>query len=295
MAAPILASWAVNGFFAISGYLIAGSRIRLTLGKYFARRSRRIMPGFWVMLVVVAFGFAPLYAALTGDHWSPVSSLRYVIGNAGLLITQPDIAGIERNAPLWTLAYEAGCYIAFGLLLSLEFVRRHGAIVCAALLVALMALHPIVTPADHGLVGASVRLGSFFTAGALCWFLRDRIPARWWVMVSAAAIVAVLSVVADGQWYGQLPAAMALLTAGALLPIRVGVKNDVSYGVYIYGWPVQQTLLAIGAADFGVYAFLALSLVLVLPFAWGSWLLVERRWQHPQRRGADAWLTSARS
>ena len=290
---PLLPAWAVNGFFAISGFLIAGSRLRLSFGTYLARRARRVMPGFWTVLVVVAFVVSPLVALLVGETWHPGSALTYVAKNAGLWIWQPvvedTLAGTPTgdaswNVPLWTLSYEAACYVVFGLVLGLRIVRRNGFLFFGVALAVLMAVHPLVMgPEQNDMLKNAVRLASFFVAGVVCWYVRDRIPLRWWVPVVAVACLAVLSVVTDGQWYGQLPAAVALLSAGGLLPIRVGVDNDISYGVYIYGWPVQQTLAALGAATMGVALFLVLSLALVLPVAWASWMLVERRWL-PQRR-----------
>ncbi|MCF6376285.1 acyltransferase [Nocardioides KLBMP 9356] len=285
---PRLQDWCLNGFFCVSGYLIAGSRTRLSFGTFIERRARRLLPGLWAVLVVVAFGFAPVVAALSGEHWSPTSAVAYVLDNFYLPAGQGYIADtLTRapntpiwNGPLWTLAYEAGCYIAFGLLLSARGVRRHGGLICGALLIALCALHPFIILNEEvpALWHNTVRLGSYFTAGVLCWFLRDRIPSRWWMVVTCAVAILVLSLVSDGQWYGQLPAAVGLLTVGGLLPIRIGATNDISYGIYIYGWPVQQALVNLGATAWGIFVYQALALVLVIPFAWASWVLVERRW-----------------
>ncbi|WP_165355118.1 acyltransferase family protein [Nocardioides oleivorans] len=290
---PRLQEWALNGFFAVSGYLIAGSRVRLSFREFLERRARRILPGLWTVLVVVAFGFAPIISWLAGEGWDPVSSLTYVLRNLGVVVGQEFIDQTLThapgtplwNGPLWTLSFEIGCYLAFGLFLGLRWVRRHGALVCAALLVGLMTAHPfLMEEPEIGLVWKNiVRLTSFFAAGVLCWFLRDRLPSRWSVVVACTVCLGVLSAVSDGQWYGQVFAAVALLTAGGLLPIRVGATNDISYGVYIYGWPVQQALADLGAAGLGIYAYQALSLLLVIPFAWASWVLVERRWLSRRR------------
>lgn len=292
---PRIQEWSVNGFFAVSGYLIAGSRMRLPFRVFLERRARRLLPGLWVVLVVVAFGFAPVVAWLTGEDWSPRSSLTYVANNflihQGQLVIDDTLTNVpdypQWNGPLWTLVYEAGCYVAVGVALSLQAVRRHAAIACAVLLVVLMALHPVVMMGDYVAppsIRYSIRLGSFFAAGVLCWFLRDRIPARWSIVVACAVALVALSLLSDGQWYGQLFAAVALLSAGSLLPIRVGATNDISYGVYIYGWPIQQTLANVGAASLGIFAFHVLALVLVVPFAFASWFLIERRWLSATRR-----------
>ena len=59
-------AWAVNGFFALSGYLITRSRLRLPLGRYLWHRALRILPAFWTVLVAVALVAAPLATLLNG-------------------------------------------------------------------------------------------------------------------------------------------------------------------------------------------------------------------------------------
>jgi peptidoglycan/LPS O-acetylase OafA/YrhL len=290
---PRLAEWSVNGFFAISGYLIAGSRLRLGWWAFLERRARRLLPAFWVVLVVVAFGFAPIVAMLTEEHWRAPSALGYVMRNAGLYIVQRDIddtltgtpyGDTQWNGPLWTLFYEACCYVGFGMLLGWRVVRRNGTVVAAMVLVVLMALQPVLITDEHDpWLRAAVRLSSFFAAGVLCWFLRERIPVRWWVPALSSAVVVAISLISDGQWYAQLPAAIFFLSLGSLLPIRVGANNDISYGIYIYGWPVQKSISNVGYPPFGVYGFFALSILLTVPLAWASWKLVEQRFL-PRRR-----------
>ena len=64
-----LGTWAVYGFFAISGYLIAGSRLRTGFGTFMLRRAARVLPGFWVCLLVTAFCAAPLISAILGSSY----------------------------------------------------------------------------------------------------------------------------------------------------------------------------------------------------------------------------------
>lgn len=51
---------AVYGFFGISGYLIASSALHNSLGRYLWQRFLRIMPGYWVCLVVTALGIGAI-------------------------------------------------------------------------------------------------------------------------------------------------------------------------------------------------------------------------------------------
>ncbi|MFV0407201.1 MAG: acyltransferase family protein [Propioniciclava sp.] len=64
----VLGGWSVAGFFVISGYLIAGSRMRSSWWSYSIRRLARIYPGYWVQVLVVALLFAPLATLLGPSH-----------------------------------------------------------------------------------------------------------------------------------------------------------------------------------------------------------------------------------
>ncbi len=128
-----ISSIAVNGFFVLSGFLIAGSRMRNGLGRYLWHRTLRIMPAFWVSLVVVAVVIAPTAAIVSGETWQLSSALTYVTANLTLDISQWGIADTLQHVPfagawngsLWTLQFEFLAYVAAGLLLTSRLVRRH--------------------------------------------------------------------------------------------------------------------------------------------------------------------------
>ena len=95
------------------------------------------MPGFLVCLVVTALVFAPVAALSTGRTAASAftespTAWRYIYGNAALLITQYDIAGLLPDNPtpyifngsLWTLSLEALCYALIGVLGVMAVLRR---------------------------------------------------------------------------------------------------------------------------------------------------------------------------
>ncbi len=73
----------VDGFFAISGFLITGSWLNKSKARtYFAARALRIYPAVWVCLIVIAFILAPLTGPVTIG-----AQIRYVLIHATLLPT----------------------------------------------------------------------------------------------------------------------------------------------------------------------------------------------------------------
>lgn len=66
---------------------------------------------------------------------------------------------------------------------------------------------------------------------------------------------------------------------------RVGAKNDISYGAYIYAFPLQQVLATFGLGRSSWVLFAAASILAVIPMAILSWFVIER----PALRLKDQW------
>lgn len=285
-----LGAWAVAGFFAISGYLITMSRVHSpTLLDYMWRRFLRIYPAFLVSLLAVAFIFAPVSVYLLhSGTYSLHGASRFVLENIALYTPQPGIPGtlenapfpIKWNSPLWTLFFEFLCYIGIGILVSIlprRFVTLGISVVfVGCTLITAVHMYSDVTVQFHLIRLA--RLGAFFAAGALMFAFRGRIPLTR--QLAAAAALLLLAVMAAGtfQLLAGIPAAYLVMALGTWLPLQnIGAKNDISYGMYIYSFPLQQLLnIAFPNQVLPVWVFVLLSVALTVPFAWGSWKLIEQ-------------------
>src|SRR5271170_3329341 len=109
----------VDGFFAISGFLITASWLsNPRLRNYFSARGLRILPGLWVCLAVTAFVIAPIAVAIQGGPAVKLllsrAPIEYVLRNSAVVTVQLDIGGTPRGIPfpgiwngsLWTLLWE---------------------------------------------------------------------------------------------------------------------------------------------------------------------------------------------
>jgi peptidoglycan/LPS O-acetylase OafA/YrhL len=285
-----LGDWAVAGFFAISGYLITMSRMHSkTLVDYFWRRFLRIYPAFLTCIVIVAFVFAPLSVFIgKGGSYSPLDGLSYVAKNLGLFVFQIEVPGTLQetaypgtwNGPLWTLFYEFVCYIGIGVLVSVvpraHLTRAIGAGLILCTLVA-CAYHIGGVDIPDKIMRLS-RLGAFFCAGAVIYQMRQRIPLNLTWSLGAAALALVTILTGTFQVFAGLPVAYLMMALAVSLPFpNIGATNDISYGMYIYAFPVQQSLaLAFPEQTLPVTMFVIFSITITLPLAWGSWLLVEK-------------------
>jgi peptidoglycan/LPS O-acetylase OafA/YrhL len=283
--------WAVDAFFVLSGYLITGSRLNNDLLTYLKRRILRIYPGFIVALLSVVFVFAPIgyinmHHTLRGYITTPNTPLQYLAANLGLKMHLPTVAGTPGGGQawagtLWTLYFEFACYVLVGLLACWATFRRRPAI-AVAVLAATTAVSLTNNHVFHHTDTANlVRLVPFFMAGTAIYLLRDRIPCTWWLAVASAAAIVILPLF--GVRFVVLcavPLTYLLLYLGAVVPIALGRRNDISYGIYMYGYPVEQVVRYLHLASQS--AFIAASVLATVPIAAASWFFVERpamRWR----------------
>lgn len=289
----LLAQVWVDGFFAISGFLITSSWVRdPRLRDYIVARGLRIFPGLWVCLIVVAFVIAPISTAIQGG--SPVRMLLspgpivYVLNNAVLNIYHGGINGTPRHVPfsgtwdgvLWTLIFELFCYIAIAVAGMAGLLnRRWPAPVVFALFLTLAALVSYPIEAIPTFLQMVARFALVFAAGALLHEFRDRVSARWSLVAVSAVIVAVTGVlVPNYRILAAIPLAYAVIVSGALIHNkRLRLRTDLSYGVYIYAWPMQQLLVICGLGFLHPLAFAVVAFAATLPLAALSWFLVEKR------------------
>ena len=280
-----LGTFAVGGFFVASGYLVAASRLRTSFRGFLWRRSLRIYPAFWCVLVVTAVVFAPLSTLLAPGELSPRSAVSYISSNASLLIRQGGIFDTLGSAPyarawngsLWTLVYEFLAYLGCGVLVWL--FRRHLVAGTVGVLLTTVALSKWTSTADSpfGEFGAQgFFLFAFFAAGMLVFTVQDRVRPTPLLIVGAALLTLLATWTGQFRYLAPIPIAILVLSLGALLPIRLGSVNDISYGVYVYAFPIQQLLAVQGFSGRSPWLFALVATGLVVPFAWASWRFIER-------------------
>lgn len=292
-----LGSLAVDGFFVLSGFLVARSYLRLgDVRRYLWHRALRILPGFHVCLLLTALVVAPALAVLGGHPATSVftgerSALTYLTANAGLLVRQFGIdgAGDVVNGSLWTLFFEACCYLLVAALGVLGILRRRPWIVLALLLVLWGLL--VAATAGYDLVGSTLllRFAFVFLLGAAGHLFAHRVRLhRGLALLSLGLVVAGLALLPDHRPLAGPAFAYLVLYGVVRLPLRAHLRWDLSYGVYVWHWPVASLLVALGATSLRFVPFLLVGLALTAGVAALSWVLVER----PALRARDAaWVT----
>lgn len=306
-----LGSLAVYVFFFISGYLVCESWMRAPMWRAFwLKRLMRIFPG---LAAAVAFSVFVLGWAVTTlpstEYWAARGTWINFLNNVMGLATVQTLPGVFESNPfaravngsLWTIRYELFMYL---LLASLAWFAR-GRLWIYPLSAFLLAIAWQLARSggwDEALAATGGPVAELFRWRDFCgfgvpFFLGSTMAAygvrpRTWMAVIALGAVACALLVHSVLW--RQVAVWTLIASGTLYVAFVGNpkagsrwRADLSYGVYIYAFPVQQAVVELCLRRvWPLWVSLLLSLGLILALALLSWHCVER----PCIQAAKRWL-----
>jgi peptidoglycan/LPS O-acetylase OafA/YrhL len=288
-------------FFVISGYLVTESYCRNPHPTGFVlRRAARIYPGLAVNGLVIAFVLGPIVTTLPLAAYLADPKLRGFLAEYAALWPGPlalpgvmfanTTVGNLVNGAFWTLVFEVMMYATVLILGILRALRLSSA-------VALLVIGMVAIWWDErsslmwlGYLRGWLWMLSHFAAGMVMYFLRGRIQFRWYYALLALVPWVITS--QFGEFFTFFAPSCGYLTIYAATASYwprldyAGRAGDLSYGIYIYGWPCQQLVMWLTNGRAQWWEVWLGATALVLPLAWLSWHLVEEwalRWV---RRGA---------
>ncbi|CAN5268580.1 acyltransferase [soil metagenome] len=284
----------VMGFFALSGYLITASFER-TKGvfTFLSHRFLRIFPGFWVCLAVTAFLFAPLIYCLKGrppgnfDFFGKDGSASYFINNLFLKMKQWNIRDVLQyssyqgslNGSLWSLFPEMQCYcltIVAGIA-GLFNKNRTLYLIFSITLFAFFAINFNFSQSfGPTLITLSPALELYvsYIAGSLVYVFRDQLILDKKGTIFLFFFTLMLLKFGGYNLVSPLLIAFTLINVFGLFEYRL--RYDLSYGIYIYGFPVQQLLFMLFGSRLPAPLFILLSLLAAATLGFLSYVLVEK-------------------
>ena len=218
----------VDGFFALSGFLVTRSMENKTPQAFLAARLRRLLPGLLVMLALTVFVLGPVATTLPlAAYFGASETWTYLVANASLLLTRYELPGVFGNLPhsgavngsLWTMRFEFYCYLGLVLLAGsgLLNVARMVWLLPAAFLFALLIS---VLPAEDGFIGSLLlqgpRLALAFLCGGAAYLFREHIVLSWRLIAAIGAAYLAIEAVTDAWLLRPILVTFGVLGLGML-------------------------------------------------------------------------------
>lgn len=271
---------AVDVFFAVSGFLVAASISRSTIKRYLISRCLRIFPALIVAVVICTFALGPLVTK-DASYFTNPQTWSYFINNALMTHTEYRLPGVFEglrdpavNGSLWSLPVEFRLYLIL-MGVSLAGLLRKGRFAPFAMACMLVGLYASTRWPWFITYSNWVDASAFFLAGVYLWIYRYEVRLSHWgaILVIGAAVALHGS---SGFYVAYFAATCYLLFFVAFSAKTTLIKrNDISYGVYLYGWPVQQCVISTWPGH-GVLFNTLVSGALTIIIASLSWQFVER-------------------
>ena len=255
---------AVDCFFVVSGFLIFRSFHRSSsIRSYLNKRVRRIYPAYLTVILAVAFLLPLFFSNLTENILFSNIWLRYLSSNLVFLnFLQPDLPGIFSsnplqviNAPLWTIKVEIMFYLSVPLIFLLLKKKRQWLPLCC--LYAASVAYSFIFLTMHNQSGLEVYLKlekqlpgqlSFFLSGGGLYLYYPFFKKHWKILLSAAAVILIAASQNSNIAFPLYPISLATLVICVTLIFPYlgnwGKFGDMSYGVYIYHFPIIQIFTA---------------------------------------------------
>lgn len=279
----------VQAFFVMSGYLIFTSmKSSKSLLNYFWKRCIRLFPGLFIMLLLTII-YLPF---LNSEILKQEDYYTYLPNCLSLFFIQHRIANVFVNNPypfaingsLWSLSYEFLMYIYIGFLFVFRGFKYLKFIVIPSFFIFYIfhlfssdflkyyMLHLHIESLQF------YRLATFFMAGAcLTYFKINALQNKYVLLIMFTLFV--LSI--KFEFYNETaPFIFTLL----LIPFAISYHKrlqipkyfgDISYGVYIYGFIVQQSIMYF--LNLKAFPLFITSIIITYTFAYFSWHYIEKK------------------
>ena len=280
-------SLAVSFFFFCSGFYAMRTISTKSYSGFklvFRRYLRLIKPLIPVVVLCIAVGGVISELTLR-EYYANWQTLRYLLN--GLLVLQHDLPGVFQNniyvstvnGSLWTLPVEFACFVlcTIGYKLSLLNEKITKFIFLPLLVIAIALKHVL---GEGSLVGAALLPASIFFVGMVYYIYRD------WILLSIKWFVVCLAGIVLLGYLGLLEIGMIFLFPYICAFVcfhckqvssKLGRLGDISYEMYLWGFPVQQFVIDRFGGSMNSYVNFAIAVPVVVALA-GVMKMVERKW-----------------
>jgi peptidoglycan/LPS O-acetylase OafA/YrhL len=283
----VIGKTSLVGFFAIGGYLICGSYLASRdVVTYMWKRLLRIGPGFLPIAILCLLVVGPVGSDDARAYFHDLNVGEQLRGLATLRLSTriahvfPHNRDHMLDSPTWTLPVEFAMYVLVAILGVTGTLRRRWPVVLCW--TALVALHVIIACFEprwakiphfaQDSMKTTLPLYLVFVGGVL---IRLYPLLRASTAVAAAALLWLIGYGCGIGYLCEYVAAPAIIIWVGKNRVRMPrLRDDLSYGIYLNSWPIQQLLLAF--LSLGALTLAASTLAISAPLAMLSWRWIER-------------------
>jgi len=277
---------AVFGFFAISGYLVTASFVKRGIIDYSVSRILRIFPALIICVLLLVFVLGPVATNLNlKDYFSNDSTFSYLRNALALHPLEYNLPGVFEENPfknavngsLWSIPLEVRCYLLLMIIGWFGFFRDK---IIANICILSIFVFGYYFFSDIPLIGLSKKWPNpslFFLLGVFFYINRRHIYIDGKLAI-LASFLAYTSFGEDWFFYVFPVSFVYLIFYLAYVSKELGLTKrlgDISYGLYIYAWPMQQIVASLDPTG-TPYSNTFWSSILTIIFAYISWIYIEK-------------------
>jgi len=287
---------AVGVFFSISGYLVFKSlKNSNSLKIFIIKRALRIYPALILSVLFSVFVVGIICTELSiQEYLTNRKTLSYLKTITGFNIKY-ELPGVFENFPeksvngsLWSIAIELRCYLVLGIISLLPFSMKLKLWISVTILSSLLLFRPIEAPSDLSIkfLGLSYdfnKFGLMFTLGCLIASYEKHKNFQYIKIIGliSASILIIISNLEISKFtliaYNYLIPFIFIwiglyFTLLPKIPDKIG---DISYGLYLFSFPIQQLLIYLELSS-NLVNFILLSTILSVFLSAISWQFVEK-------------------
>ncbi len=280
------AALAVKIFFFISGLVVTNSYFTRRDSFYFIiSRIFRILPALFFVLIVSVFVFGPILTKLSiKDFFLNIDNLKYIAKNM-IFLTDYHLSGMFTNnyypnavnGSLWSLRYEIGCYIVSLIIFLILGDKNKNYLNFTFLIIFIDSIQSssflfsfLNNNPDKRLLPLSFAFGSFLAINS------TKINLNFKIVFFLAFIYYLFR---DTQYAHLIlvlfSSVFILYLSSNTFIIKLKPQYDISYGIYLWGFLIQQSIYHfIGRVYVGLHCLLALIISILLALM--THLLIEK-------------------
>lgn len=277
-------SLAVEFFFFLSGILVTNSWMNNSSPlNFILARFFRVFPAILVSAAACVLLLGPMLTTLPlNSYFSHGQVFMAIFRHPYVEYSLPGVFEHSNNpltnGSIWTIRYEL---IMYAMLLAAGLCgvfrnRRFATVVLVAILVISMFLPQEVELIGLMNVDIGGRLPAFFAFGALLALYKEQANINVRVVSGLILFAWIFRHGAAFQFVfypAFLITALWLMTTEPIKALRL--PGDFSYGVYVFGWPIQQVVAAV-FPNFGIHENQAVTIAISLAMASISWYVIEK-------------------